>query len=304
MRAERGGETDVTNILVDAERAASYALTLDPGEANARLALVQLQRSTLDFARTEARLRAILGSAPRNVLVMRNLWDMMQSVGRSRDALGLVERANMVEPLAAGNHYPRAQLLWILGRTAEADRVIDRALQYWPAHRYVRFARFTIYAFTGRAPAAEAMLDDSKTRPQAYTPKAVALWRVSLAALDQRSPASIKAARQANLDVARQTPALTNQAVMTLSALGEIDAAFDLANALLLARGDAAVQRNLGSSAPRPKSTAWRFAPWLFTPPLASLRIDERFKAVCDGIGLTEYWHEQRVRPDYQIGPA
>ena len=63
---------------------------------------------------------------------------------------------------AAGIQFPKAQLLWILGRNAEADRVIDRAMQYWPEHQIVRFARFTIYAYTGRPRAALAMLDDPR----------------------------------------------------------------------------------------------------------------------------------------------
>ena len=44
------------------------------------------------------------------------------------------------------------------------------------------------------------MLESSKTAPQHYTPEAIALWRVSLAALDQRTPATIAAARSANLE--------------------------------------------------------------------------------------------------------
>ena len=50
------------------------------------------------------------------------------------------------------------------------------------------------------------------------------------------------------------------------------------------------------------KSTAWIFAPWLLTPPLAPLRADPRFKTLCDGIGLTDYWTSRGIRPDYRIG--
>jgi hypothetical protein len=50
------------------------------------------------------------------------------------------------------------------------------------------------------------------------------------------------------------------------------------------------------------RSTAWRFAPWLFIPPTASLRADPRFNTLCDGIGLTEYWAKRGIKPDYQLG--
>ena len=231
---------------------------------------------------------------------MISLWGLLQSAGRSREALALIERANSIEPFAASVQFPKAQLLWILGRTAEADRVIDRAIQYWPEHQIVRFARFTIYAYTGRPRAALAMLDDKKGKP-IYPPPAVSLWRVSLAALDQRSPASIAAARRANLEAVKQDVGLSSQAILVLSALGEVDAAFDIANELLLYRRP--VEPRLQAAARQPvKSTGWRFTPWLFTPPVAPMRKDPRFIALCDGIGLTDYWRTQGVRPDYSIG--
>jgi thioredoxin-like negative regulator of GroEL len=205
-----------------------------------------------------------------------------------------VERAISVEPLGAANHFPRAQLLWITGRNAEADRVIDQAMQYWPAHRFVRFARFTILAFTNRPRTALAMLENRETAPQFYTPEAIALWRVSLTALELRKPASIAAARSANLDAATRDPELSNQAVMTLSALGETDAAFEIANALFVvsdSRGDR----------PPAKSTAWRFTPWLFTPATEALRKDPRFDRLCDESGLTEYWAKRRITPDFRV---
>ena len=49
-----------------------------------------------------------------------------------------------------------------------------------------------------------------------------------------------------------------------------------------------------------PKDTAWRFTPWLFTPPVASMRADARFNELCDGTGLTDYWRKRGVQPDYR----
>jgi len=279
-----------------ADNNAQAALALDRNEPNARVALTLVQRSMLDFAATEDRLREILRSAPRNTIAMRLLWNMLHCVGRSREALSLVERAIALEPLGASNHFPRAQLLWILGREAEADRVIDQAMHNWPAHRFVRFARFIIFAFTGRPRAAMAMIASPKTAPQDYSAEQIALWRVSLTALDQRTPASIAAARDANLRAAAgQDPLLTRQAVMVLSALGELDAAFEIANALFVVAGP-------GGNSRAAKSTAWRFTPWLFTPATAALRKDPRFIPLCDASGLSEYWAKRRIKPDYQLG--
>jgi DNA-binding winged helix-turn-helix (wHTH) protein/tetratricopeptide (TPR) repeat protein len=301
-QAERGAQSGAGDAAGHAERAARAALALDPAEPNARLALTLLQRSTLDLAATEDRLREILATAPDNISAMRDSWSLLQSTGQSRAAFAMIKRAIAVDPLAAISQYPLAQLLWILGQTAEADRVIDRAMQYWPTHRSVRFARFTIYAFTGRPRAALAMLDSDKTRPQNYTPEAVSLWRASLPALDQRTPASIAAARSANLQAAKQNPALSYQAILALSALGEVDAAFEIANGLLLFRRPIEPRPQTAVKRPPVNSTGWRFAPWLFTPPVAAMRADPRFKLLCDGIGLTEYWAKRGIKPDYQLG--
>jgi DNA-binding winged helix-turn-helix (wHTH) protein len=287
--------------LVEAERSTRAALAINPNDPYARLAQFVLQGSALDFMGTENRLRQILAADPDNIVTMRHMWGLLQCVGRSREALALIERALTVKPLAAGNHYPWAQLLWILGRTAEADRVIDKAMQYWPSHRYVRFARFSIFAYTGRPRAALAMIQKN-IAPQNYSPEAIALWRVSLAALDQRTPASIAAARRANIDGAKQDLRLSPQAASVMSALGEVDAAFEIAESLFATGAPAEFYpRNAANRMPI-KSTAWRFSPWLFTPPTAPMRADPRFKTICDQIGLTDYWAKRGIKPDYQLG--
>jgi len=285
--------------MESAEEAAGISLRADPAEPNARLALMQLQRATLNLTATEDRLRAVLATAPDNFFAMRLLWNLLQSAGRSREALALVERAISIRPRAADNNYPLAQLLWINGHVAEADRVIDRAIRAWPMHRFVRFARFTIFAFTGRPRAALAMLDDPSMRPQSFPPDAVALWRIGLPTLDQPTAANIARTRKAYVDAIKQSPKLANYAVLVLSALGEVDTAFDIANEFL-------VFRPSGTPSPgktkRAGSGAWAFTPWLFVPPVASMRADPRFSGLCDGIGLTAYWRARGIRPDYELG--
>jgi DNA-binding winged helix-turn-helix (wHTH) protein/tetratricopeptide (TPR) repeat protein len=284
----------------DAAQAAGAALALDPNESNARLTQVLLQRSTLDLAQSEDRVRQILSTAPDNIRVMRILWNQLQCVGRSREALATVERALAVKPLAASNNYPRAQLLWILRRDAEADRVIDRAMQYWPDHRFIRFARFTILAFTGRARAALAMLDSTDTAPQGFSRQSIDLWRQSLPAMDAPSSTGSAAVRRANLEAGKKDARLASQAVMTLSALGDVDGAFEVVDSLFVVPRRGPLEP--AGESPPVKSTAWRFAPWLFIPPTKVLRADPRFDRLCETIGLTEYWAKRRIRPDYQLG--
>lgn len=297
LRTEAAQSTEASVALAEAERATTAAFARDPREPYATLARIILERPMLDFASTEDRLRAVLLGDPGNTEAMFQLWNLLQSTGQSRQALEWVERAVAVDPLAAGNQFPRAQLLWIVGRTAEADRVIDRARQYWPEHPFVRFAQLTILAFTGRPSAALGMLENRATRPQEFTPEALALWRVNLAALDQRTPESVDAARRASVAAARRNLQLARFGILALSALNQIDSAFEIANALFAVGAPASPPGRTGPV----RGTAWRFAPWLFTPPVAAMRADPRFGPLCDAAGLIDYWAKRRVRPDYQL---
>ena len=289
----RGGAADVEN----AAEAAGRALAIDPLQPEALLARITLERSVLDMAGTETRIRDILSKSPGNFFAMLELWNVLQCGGRSNEALALVDQVIARKPLAASANYPRAQLLWITGRIAEADRVIDTAMRYWPTHRYVRFARFMIFAFTGRPRAALAMLDDPDLIPQNFSDASVALWRVLLPALQSPSASATESAHKASIEGTAEDPKVTAQAVMTLSVLGDLDGAFEIANKLLLFRHAADSKTTTGATA-LPVSTAWRFTPWLFTPPCAAMRLDPRFSELSNGIGLNDYWRKRGVRPD------
>src|SRR4029434_7793652 len=97
----------------------------------------------------------------------------------------------------------RAGRLWVLGRVADADQVINRAMDLWPSHRIVRLMRLMIYAFTGRSRAALAIVEDEKTQPILLTPDAASLWRTSLIALERPTPSTIAVARDALMNGAR-----------------------------------------------------------------------------------------------------
>jgi len=127
----------------------------------------------------------------------------------------------------------------------------------------------------------------------------VEFWNACLVALSRPSPQTVATARQACFDAAKANGGRAAQSVMVLSALGEVDAAFDVANGFLLWRGP--IVRGSESSSKQVKDDAgWRiWVQWLFTPPVAVLRKDVRFQALCDGIGLTEYWRTRGVKPDY-----
>ncbi len=295
IRTESGAPDQTRSSLEEAEKAAAAALALDPAEPNAHLARLITESGNLDLSATEEGLRRILAADRNNLNAMKQLWNLLQCVGRSREALGFVQRSLAIRPLASGATYPHAQLLWITGRVAEADRVIERAMQNWPTHRFVRFARFIIFAFTDRTRAAMAMIEKRETTPQNFSPESVALWRVTLPALEERSVSNVARARQAVLDATAKNLGLTSQSAMVMSAIGELDTAFQLTDRFF------AVGKDQLKSPGTVRSTAWRFAPWLFTPPIADMRADHRFDALVDQIGLSAYWQARQIKPDYQL---
>lgn len=281
-----------------AERAARTALEIDPNEPNALLAMIFIRRGSLDLIMREERVRKVLAIAPDNILAIKSLGFILSAVGRCREALAMVERATAIDPLVPDFERRKATSLWINGRIREADRVSDRAMQLWPSHRHVRMARLMIYAFTGRTEAALTMIEEEERNPILLSSSAAAVWRVSLAALENRTSSSIAIARTANIEGARATPAISAYAILFLSSLGELGGAFDIANGFLLGRGSSIVRLRPEAEVPTVNDAGWRNTFGLFTPPAKAMRLDPRFKPLAEGLGLTDYWRRRGIGPD------
>ena len=296
--SESGGRALTGPTAQAAERAARAALAIDPNESNALLAMVLIQSDTLDWYAREEQFRRILEIDPDNAEVLRSLGTLLHGVGRCRESLTVVERALQLDPLNPDHWMRKAMRLWVLGRTADADRVIDRAMEMWPSHLLVRLGRLMIYAFSGRASAALAMIDDEQAKPIFVTGAAVPVWRASLAALDSPTPPAIAAARQANLEGAHGSPQIAAWAILALSALGQVDAAFEVANGFLLDRGSVIVRPRPDRRLPHIDKAGWRNTYGLFIPPTKAMRLDPRFASLAQGLGLTDYWSRRGIRPD------
>lgn len=278
-----------------AEEAIRKALSMDPREPNALLAMFELQGSTLDLATRDRKLRQIITIDPSNVIAITELVGLLQSAGLDAESWSWNERALRIEPLSADLLGRRALKLWIAGRVAEADKVVDQVRALYPSDVGTFWVRFLILALTDRARAAEAMLKSQQTM---FDAPLAAIWTACLPALDQRSPSYVKNARDACLKAAKNAGELAAHAVMILAALDDVDAAFDVANGFLLRRGE--VVRQERDAREITNDAAWRMGvQWLFTPPCANMRADQRFLALCDGIGLTEYWRARAVTPDF-----
>lgn len=278
------------------EAAGRRALRLDPAEPHARLTHVVIRYQLDGWYARERQLRAILRDAPDNVFAMMSLFQLLQAAGRARESLEWTEKALAQAPMGPGVHARKGLKLWILGRPSEADLLLSRAMQLWPRHPLVWNARLVTLAFTGRSSAALALFASDAVMPPGLAKGPQTLWRTSLPALETRDPAGIARARETCLAIAGNSPGASGSAIMILSALGQLDAAYAVAGRFLLDRGTPVHQ-------PQPGGTLWndprwRRTQWLFTPAAAAFRADPRYPAFCEALGLTRYWRETGVGPD------
>ena len=299
--AENSEPTNVAEVVRECETAARRALAIDPKEGNALTALATLRPAFGDWAGFEDRLNQVLAVAPDNEAALGELTLFLQGVGRCTESFEVNERRAQLAPLSPIVEQRRALKNWIFGRIALADQAADRALQIWPQHPAIWNARLYILAFTGRARAARAQVDDVATRPRTMTEATANYWRVTLRALETRAPADIAAAREMNLEAARAGTGRAVNAIMVMSAL-DVDTAFTITDGFLLRRGPLIPTLWLGRGDMPVNDLRWRRTMMLFTPPCAPLRADPRFAELCRGVGFTDYWRQRRIVPDHLRG--
>jgi len=281
-------------VAAASEQSARRALALNRREPNALLTMAMLQRVLDDWYTTDQKVREVLTIAPDNIAAYNLLVGLLQASGYIRESWDLNEQAIALDPLRPMLQYRRALKLWIMGKPSEADRVAARARELWPQNFNVWNARLLIYAFTGQLQAARNLVDDPATVPAMIPAIAVESWRLSLAALETRSPGDIAKAREANLAVAPRFPVVGVHAILVLSELNELDAAYSIIDGMLLRRG----QLVADSDRTPANDPQWRQTQWLYTPATDRLRADPRYKPLCDAIGLTEYWRRRGIGPD------
>lgn len=279
-----------------ARDAAMQAVSIDPAEPNARAVLAVQQFDLLSWTQWEEALLSVLADTPDNVLALSNLTFFYQGMGRCKDSWSTNERALAVEPFNPAHQHRRAMKHWIFSRIPEADKVADQALRLWPRHFHVWNARMLIYAFTNREAAALALLDDLPSRPERLTPPSVESWRAALTAIASRTRPDITRALTVCAHAAKLAPGLAANAIMVFSHLGELDAAYGIAEGLFEGRGTA-IQSRRGTPDVY-SDTAWGRTQFLFIPATSQFRADDRFPKLCLRTGHVAYWRKRGIWPD------
>jgi DNA-binding winged helix-turn-helix (wHTH) protein len=299
--AEYAAPDQVAPARRQAELAARRALSIDPRQSDALTALALLTPSFGQWGEAERRLRGVLAVDRANPFAVAGLGTLLMSTGQVRACLRRLDWLDARDPLSPNLQFRRVYTLWSVGRVADMDAAADRALQSWPRHPAVWFARLWTLAFTGRADRARAMLADSATRP-AMPPPAAELLGLSLAALARPSAALASQAVAANITAAARGPGQAISAIMVLSRLGAAREAYDVARGFLLHGGPVMVRQRHSAAQPSVTDQHHRMTMMLWIPATEALRLEPRFRDLCDAMGMVRYWRATGTRPDFDRG--
>ncbi|HEY2749937.1 winged helix-turn-helix domain-containing protein [Phenylobacterium sp.] len=262
---------------------AQHALSLrrDFGPAYGLLALATPVRDWTERARL---LEKGLALAPGRL--SSTMADFLSNSGRVEDARMLSEQILERGPSQPANAGQAVEIRYLRGRTHDAQAGVDRYLPMRPADASLRTAGLAVAVLAGDPDQALAILGDPARRPIDFTAETLRAttgfvnWRKSQTASDR------EAARAAIMAATGARGLQPGLAVQMLSALREIDNAFEVADRYAQ---DRRFQRLYGLS---------RIG-FLFGPATAPLREDRRFVDLARTLGLLDYWRSSARWPDF-----
>jgi len=283
-----------------ARAAGQRALSLEAGNSYGEAALALALPTRGNWLAQERALRRAVAEHPQDEPLLFELALTLLAVGRITESLPLLDRIRERGQPTPSVYYIHGGALWAAGRIDEADRLIAEAASVYPTHFAVWFTRFFLLLYSGRAGAAIALAEDGDNRPSNIPETEVeAVLRIARA-VRSGAPADIDEVLDEQMIRAHQGTGYAQGALIAAAALGRVDAAFAIADALYFDRGfvvpDIRFTLQQGTYSP----PADRQTHFLFGAETAAMRADRRFAALAAGIGFDRYWRESGSRPDYQ----
>lgn len=296
--AEYGEANAASDHVRECEKAARRAIALEPMQPEAQTALVSLVPLFGGWGDARRRLAAILDANPDSPVPKQDLATLEMATGRVRVSKALRDELIARDPLAACYCYKSVYQHWSVGDLQGMDHVADRAIQLWPTHPAVWMVRLWTLAYTSRVPAALAMLEDDAARPVVPGPF-LAFLRHALCAVEAGAPSEIEGAARACMNHARTGPANAIGSLFALGLLHRADEAFEIVDGYYLRAGKGPVPVQHTDTELSLNEQHRRLTQVLFTPVFANMRTDPRFMSICDRIGLSRYWEENGLTPDF-----
>jgi DNA-binding winged helix-turn-helix (wHTH) protein/tetratricopeptide (TPR) repeat protein len=280
-----------------ARDAADKALQIDPDNADAQAALAALRPVFRNWLAFDAECEPVLARHPGNFSIGLLDIELLSNTGRI-DEVNAVAKRLMAQDAGWPTVYTDIVLSsWCLGKLDDADAASNRAFQQWPRDISTWFVRQRLLAYSGRAAAALAMVEDVEHRPLGLPD-----WDFELTAAESRAlltgaKADIDAAAALYWPHVRKSVGAAGNALQFFAAVGRPDDAITILNALYFNRGfDIGVRsftEEQGTYSERRNRSTWYF--WF--PFMADLRADPRLGTILTEIGLVDYWHKSGKRP-------
>ena len=291
---EGGSAPDMEATAALARSAAGRALELDPSNADAQVALILIPPFFRNWTSMEAALRLALKQHPEHWLLWGNLGRILAETGRWREAVATYNQAILLDQFLPIARARQAATLWGSGRLEEAGSAFARAAERWPGHPAIWFGRFNFLALSGDPAQAVALAGQRGSRPVGVPDTTFELGIQLATALGEKSEASTERVTQAIRENVASGALSAETAVLYLSALGAIDAAYALIGSYYSGSTDPRGGRHPIARLER------RYTDFLFMPPSEALRRDPRFPRITAAIGLDAYWQAAHVQPDYR----
>jgi thioredoxin-like negative regulator of GroEL len=270
--------------------AAKTALELDPNEPRALAAVRIMAPVYRDWANAERGARQALARNPKFPILLFVLSDVLGSVGRWREAAELSSQLDRRKFLLPGAERKAIINMWAAGDLHAADQAIKAAVERWPKQRQVWRTQIAYLLYSGRTEEALAILEDQDKRPLDVSAGLANAAAATARALSGRM--NREDAVERNLAYLSQDPKPALAVAQACAAMGDAGTCFGLLRGYYFAEGQWA------SLAPPAGDGARQTSP-LFQPPMRGLWTDQRFAALLDRIGLTQYWRTSGTRPDY-----
>lgn len=297
--AEYAEPTASADFVDRCEAAAARATELDKWQPEAHVALATVAPLFGRWRDAGAKLRSVIASNPHCAPAIHELAIVEMATGRVSEAKRLMDGLIIADPLAACFAYKSIWQHWSVGDILGMDQTADRAIQLWPAHPAVWTARFWTLAHTDRASAALRMLEDIVARPNIPQPMLRLLHSIANSATTRESGKVAETVESCRL-AAQRGPAFAVVALLGLGLFDAIEEWFDVAFSYYARAGDAPVPIRHVREEASINDQHRRVTQPLFTPAAAIVRADRRFGALCDRIGLANYWNETGNRPDFE----
>lgn len=279
------------------EEAANRALELEGTQIEAATALVSVAPLYGRWLEGSRRLAELCAAAPGHPVPENDLSVLEMATGQIASAKRRRDQLIRADPLSAVFLYKSVYQHWSVGDHAGMDHVADRAMQLWPFHPAVWIVRLWTLAYTERIQAAAAMLEGPC--PNGLPEPLLRLIRQVLAAAAAGGRSRQEQAAAAAVGFAGRGPAQAVAALFALGLLGRIDEGFAVATRYYLQHGEAPVPLHPLGDHPTLNEQHRRLTQILFTPACAAMRADPRFTDLCRSIGLTAFWEQSGITPDY-----